>query len=191
MSRQPYLFAGAVLVALAFSIGYAVGTGGLSGLGAPQATPAAHEDGISVFFSPHGGCTDAVVAELDRAQHEIMVQAYDFTSHPIAEALVHAHRRGIRVTIVLDKSNLKEHSLVGQVAGAGIPTFIDSQHRIAHNKIMLIDGRTIITGSFNFSTAAEHSNAENLLILHDRHKLYEAYRENFEEHLGHSGRYRG
>lgn len=191
MSRQPYLFAGAVLVALAFSIGYAAGTGGLSGFVTPQAVPAAHEDGISVFFSPHGGCTDAVVAEIDRAKHEIMVQAYDFTSHPIAESLVDAHRRGVHVTIVLDKSNLKEHSLVGQVAGAGIPTFIDSQHRIAHNKIMLMDGRTIITGSFNFSTAAEHSNAENLLILHDRPKLYEAYRENFEEHLGHSGRYRG
>ena len=185
-----YLFAAAVLVALAFSIGYAAGTGGLSGMGAAQALPAAHEDGISCYFSPHGGCTDAIVAEIERAQHEIMVQAYSFTSHPIARALIDAHRRGVKVTIVLDRSELKEHSLADEVAGAGIRTFVDSQHKIAHNKIMLIDGRTIITGSFNFTTAAEHSNAENLLILHDRPKLYEAYRQNFEHHLGHSDPYR-
>ncbi|HEX3999592.1 MAG TPA: phospholipase D family protein [Pirellulales bacterium] len=191
MNRQPYLFAAAVLVAIAFSIGYAAGSGGLSGVGTPAAAPAAREDGISCYFSPRGGCTDAVVAEIEQAQHEIMVQAYSFTSHPIAEALIEAHRRGVKVTIVLDKSELKEHSLADEVAGAGIPTFVDDKHKIAHNKIILIDGRTIITGSFNFTTAAEHSNAENLLILHDRSKLYAAYQQNFEHHLGHSVTFRG
>jgi phosphatidylserine/phosphatidylglycerophosphate/cardiolipin synthase-like enzyme len=193
MDRPPYgsyVFAAAVLVALAFSIGYAAGTGGLSGFG-PQVQPAAHEDGISCFFSPHGGCTEAVVAEIDRGQHEIMVQAYEFTSKPIANALVDARRRGVKVTIVLDRCVLKEHSLAGEVAGAGIPTYVDTQHKIAHNKIILIDGRTIITGSFNFTTAAEHSNAENLLILHDRPKLYSAYQQNFEHHLGHSQPFKG
>jgi phosphatidylserine/phosphatidylglycerophosphate/cardiolipin synthase-like enzyme len=190
MNRQPYVFAGIVLVVLAFSIGYATGTGGLSGIGAPVAPPAAREDGISCYFSPHGGCTDAVVAEIDQARHEIMMQAYSFTSHPIAEALIGAHRRGVKVTIVLDKSELKEHSLAEEVAGAGIPTFVDSHEKIAHNKIILIDDSTIITGSFNFTTAAEHSNAENLLILHDRPKLYAAYQQNFEHHLGHSQPFR-
>jgi phosphatidylserine/phosphatidylglycerophosphate/cardiolipin synthase-like enzyme len=190
MNRQPYLFAGAVLVALAFSIGYAAGTGGLPGVGAPLGLPAAKEDGISCYFSPHGGCTDAVVAEIEQAQHEIQVQAYSFTSHPIAEAFIEAHRRGVKVTIVLDKSELEEHSLADKFARAGIPTFVDAQHKIAHNKIILIDGRTIITGSFNFTTAAEHSNAENLLILHDHPKLYAAYQQNFEHHLGHSDAYK-
>jgi phosphatidylserine/phosphatidylglycerophosphate/cardiolipin synthase-like enzyme len=190
MNRQPYFVAAVVMVALAFSIGYAAGTGGLTGIGTQSAPPAAKEDGISCYFSPHGGCTEAVVAEIEKAQHEILVQAYSFTSHPIADALVDAHGRGVKVTIVLDRSELKEHrEAADQVAGAGIPTFVDARHKIAHNKIMLIDGRTIITGSFNFTTAAEHSNAENLLILHDRPKLYAAYQQNFEMHLGHSGTY--
>jgi len=190
MNRSPYFFAAVVLVVLAFSVGYAAGTGGLSGVGSMAAPAAAREDGISCYFSPHGGCTDAVVAEIDAAQRELQMQAYSFTSHPIARALIDAHRRGVKVTIVLDKSELKEHSLADEVAHAGIPTFVDSQHKIAHNKIILIDGRTIITGSFNFTTAAEHSNAENLLILHDRPQLFAAYQRNFEHHLGHSEPYK-
>ena len=67
--NRSYLFAGAVLVALAFSVGYAAGTGGLSGLGTQSPPPAAQEDGIFCYFSPHGGCTDAVVSEIDQAQN--------------------------------------------------------------------------------------------------------------------------
>lgn len=74
---------------------------------------------------------------------------------------------------------------------AGIPVFIDSRHAIAHNKIILIDGETILTGSFNFSNAAEQSNAENLLILEKKPALYAAYADNFQQHLGHSDRYEG
>ena len=54
---------------------------------------------------------------------------------------------------------------VNDLANSGIPTYIDDKHAIAHNKIMVIDRQTIITGSFNFTKAAEEKNAENLLIL--------------------------
>lgn len=68
---------------------------------------------------------------------------------------------------------------------AGIPTWIDAAHTIAHNKVMTIDGETVITGSFNFTKAAEEKNAENLLIL-DSPDLAEIYRKNWEAHLQHS-----
>ena len=58
------------------------------------------------------------------------------------------------------------------------------QHAIAHNKVMVIDGKTVTTGSFNFSKAAEGSNAENLLIIHDK-KLASLYRKNWQEHAKH------
>ena len=77
------------------------------------------------------------------------------------------------------------------VANAGIPTLIDSVHAIAHNKIMLIDGLTIITGSFNFTTNAEQHNAENLLIIRNRPDLYRAYENNFRHHYEHSQPYQG
>ena len=56
--------------------------------------------------------------------------------------------------------------------------------------MMVIDGETVITGSFNFTKAAEENNAENVLVIHDR-KLVERYIENLEEHAKHSERYTG
>ena len=69
--------------------------------------------------------------------------------------------------------------------------FIDPNHAIAHNKIILIDGKTIITGSFNFSKAAEESNAENLLVIQDKPALSVAFEQNFHHHLEHSVKYEG
>jgi phosphatidylserine/phosphatidylglycerophosphate/cardiolipin synthase-like enzyme len=120
------------------------------------------------------------------------MQAYSFTSTPIAKALVEAHKRGVKVTAILDKSRrTKNYSGADFLLQAGIPTYIDAQHAIAHNKIMLIDGGTIITGSFNFTKKAEKSNAENLLVIKGNPKLYAEYEANFQKHLKHSERYEG
>jgi phosphatidylserine/phosphatidylglycerophosphate/cardiolipin synthase-like enzyme len=121
-----------------------------------------------------------------------MVQAYSFTSAPIAKALVNARKRGVHIEAVLDKSQRTEkYSSADFVAHAGIPVYIDSRHKIAHNKIMIIDRSTLVTGSFNFSKAAEQSNAENLLILKGNKPLVNRYIQNFEEHKGHSEGYSG
>ena len=144
-----------------------------------------------VYFSPQGGCTEAVVRELDKARSAVLVQAYSFTSAPIAKALVDAHKRGVKVQVILDKSQRTErYSSADFVAHAGIPTFIDAKHAIAHNKVMVIDGATLLTGSFNFTTGAEMHNAENLLVIHDA-KLAGKYAENWKVHLGHSEYYGG
>jgi phosphatidylserine/phosphatidylglycerophosphate/cardiolipin synthase-like enzyme len=194
MNRQPILFVALVLGALGFAIGYAAGSGGgLASITAPTASvsPAAKEDGITCFFSPKGGCTQAVVGEIDKAEKSIQIQAYSFTSAEIVRALIDAHHRGVQITAVFDKSDAKDTSekWIAELIQDKITTYIDSQHAIAHNKIMLIDGKTLITGSFNFTKQAEHNNAENLLVIHDHAKLYAAYEENFQHHLGHSEPY--
>ena len=145
----------------------------------------------AVYFSPDGGCTDAIVACLDKATNSVYVQAYSFTSAPIAKALVNAHKRGVKITVILDKSQRTEkYSEADFLVNSGIPTWIDNKHAIAHNKIMIIDGRTVITGSFNFTKAAEEKNAENLLVIHDR-DLAQKYIENWKEHAKHSEEYQG
>ena len=146
---------------------------------------------IEVYFSPKGGCTEAVVKELNAAKATVLVQAYSFTSAPIAKALVDAHKRGVQVQVILDKSQRKEkYSSADFVLHAGIPTFIDAKHAIAHNKIMVIDGQTVITGSFNFTTAAEEHNAENLLVIRDK-ALADKYAANWKVHAEHSDPYEG
>jgi phosphatidylserine/phosphatidylglycerophosphate/cardiolipin synthase-like enzyme len=129
----------------------------------PTSGPTPPPPQIEVYFSPKAGCTDAVVQEINNAKKTILVQAYSFTSAPIAKALVEAHKRGVDVRVILDKCQRTEkYSSADFLLHAGIPTLIDAKHSIAHNKIMVIDGQTVLTGSFNFTKAAEEHNAKNL-----------------------------
>jgi phosphatidylserine/phosphatidylglycerophosphate/cardiolipin synthase-like enzyme len=91
----------------------------------------------------------------------------------------------------LDKSQRKEkYTSATFLANSGIPTFIDDDHAIAHNKIMIIDGGVVITGSFNFTKAAEEKNAENLLIIRSK-ELAGLYMSNWAKHKEHSEAYQG
>jgi phosphatidylserine/phosphatidylglycerophosphate/cardiolipin synthase-like enzyme len=106
---------------------------------------------------------------------------------PIAKALVEAHKRGVKVLAVLDKSHETEkYSAATFLVHAGIQTLIDDQHAIAHNKVMVMDSATILTGSFNFTKAAEEKNAENLLVITDAPELVRAYEQNIQAHAAHA-----
>lgn len=142
---------------------------------------------FQAFFPPDEGAdaTEAVVQTLNAAHREVLVQAYSFTSALIAGALRDAHRRGVRVCVILDKSQRSErYSSMDFLVHAGVPVWIDAAHPIAHNKVMLVDGEIFIGGSFNFTKGAER-NAENLQIIRDR-SLVALYRSNWEAHLQHS-----
>jgi phosphatidylserine/phosphatidylglycerophosphate/cardiolipin synthase-like enzyme len=156
-----------------------------------ETQPPASEEGISVYFSPHGGCTRAIVEQIDRASRTIDFQAYSFTNTSIAHALADARQRGVKVRALLDrKATVESYTSANYLLSHDIPTYTDGAHPIAHNKIIVIDGKTVITGSFNFTQQAENSNAENLVIITGKPKLAAAYRENFELHLAHSEPYR-
>jgi phosphatidylserine/phosphatidylglycerophosphate/cardiolipin synthase-like enzyme len=155
------------------------------------ATTQVSDPDVAVYFSPNGGCTTAIVKALDGAKETIFVQAYSFTSAPIAKAVVDAHKRGVKVQVILDKSQRTEkYSSADFLAHGGVPVQIDAKHQIAHNKIMIIDGETVVTGSFNFTKAAEEHNAENLLIIH-RKDLAREYVDNWKSHSQHSEAYQG
>ncbi len=146
---------------------------------------------IEVYFSPNGGATGAIVRELNDAKKEILVQAYSLTSAPIRKALVNADRRGVRVIVILDKGQQgKKDAAADFFHGAGILTYIDDRPRSAHNKIIIVDQSTVITGSMDFTKAAEELNAENLLVIKSDASLVKKYFSYFQEHLGRSGRYK-
>ncbi len=150
-----------------------------------------HPASVDVFFSPIGGATEACVAAIAAAKKTINVQAYSWTSAPIATALMAAKKRGVVIEVILDKSQRTEkYSEADFVAHAGIPTYIDTRHAIAHNKIIIIGRAVVLTGSFNFTKAAEQNNAENLLVIHDP-KMATRYLANWEEHKVYSDNYAG
>ena len=139
-----------------------------------------------VYFSPGGNATSAIRQALDNAKTTVLVQAYSFTSAPIAEALVRAHKRGVKVQVILDRSQrTQKYSSADFLVNSGISTRIDAAHAIAHNKVIIIDNEVVITGSFNFTKAAEEKNAENLLVINHR-QLAAQYTENWRRHEAHS-----
>ena len=139
-----------------------------------------------VYFSPNGGAQAALTAAIAQARQTILVQAYSFTSAPIAGALKAAHDRGVAVRVILDKSQRTERtSGLTYLVHAGIPTWIDAAYPIAHDKVMVIDGRVVVTGSFNFTRAAEEKNGENLLIV-ESPALAELYARNWQAKLSRS-----
>lgn len=140
----------------------------------------------SVYFSPNGEATAAIVADIHSARESIYVQAYSFTSIPITHALIEAKNKGVKVHLLLDKSNIDgKGSQYKVLLQHGLKTCIDDKHAIAHNKVIIIDGKKVLTGSFNFTGAAEKNNAENSLHITDA-KLAKKYMENWERHLEHS-----
>jgi phosphatidylserine/phosphatidylglycerophosphate/cardiolipin synthase-like enzyme len=140
-------------------------------------------------FSPHGGCTEAVVSALGKAKLSVYVAAYSFTSTGIAKALLDAKKRGVKVSVILDKSNeTQQYTEASFLENSGLSPLIDHKHAIFYNKFILIDGSTLITGSFNFTKAAEEHNGENMLVIQDA-KLCGKYLANWKEHEGHCQKY--
>jgi len=152
---------------------------------APQVRTDADES-VKVHFTPGDSPTTAIIDTLDNARESVHVQAYSFTSAPIAAALKRAHDRGLVVRVILDKSQKSErYSSATFLTRAGIPVWIDSRHAIAHNKVMIVDSAIVISGSFNFTQGAEKRNAENLLII-SYGRIAKQYLANWEICKGHS-----
>jgi phosphatidylserine/phosphatidylglycerophosphate/cardiolipin synthase-like enzyme len=123
---------------------------------------------VEVAFSPDRGATELVVKTIGEAKQSIRVAAYSFTSKPIAEALLDAHKRGIDVEVVVDKSNVTaRYTAALYLANQGVPVRVDYRYAIMHDKFITVDGVTVEEGSFNYTAAAENRNAENVVVLHN------------------------
>lgn len=135
-----------------------------------------------VLFPPKHKCLPRILKLLDEAKKSIYVQCYSFTSQPIAHALLNAHKRGVKVRVITDKSQIKATgSVVPLLALKGVSVWVDKNVAIAHNKVMLIDKKILLLGSYNWTKAAENRNAENLLIVYNHAGLIKDYSTNWTE----------
>lgn len=134
---------------------------------------------ISTCFTPPSGCTTFIAKEIDKAKESIYMQAYGMSDQLITSALIDAKSRGVKVKILLDRSNLKQRfSKLHELQRAKIEVGIDKVPGIAHNKVIIIDRQKVITGSFNFTVSADKRNAENVLVI-DNKDLANAYLQNW------------
>ena len=133
----------------------------------------AGEDGavipIEILFSPDDAVLPRLLALLEGAQDSVVFMAFSFTSDELGEALIRLHQRGVHVRGVFDESQLRSGGggEYDRLRAAGLDVRIDGGADKLHHKVIVIDGRIVITGSYNFSAAAESRNDENVLILSD------------------------
>lgn len=136
---------------------------------------------FDVGFSPGGTALVVVEKAINASKSEIQMACYEFTSRDIAEALEAAAHRGVKVRIVADwRASHDRFSQIGILQDAGIQLRLDRRYAIHHHKFMVIDGTSLETGSFNYTSAAISHNAENALVLWNVPQIAEIYAKEWE-----------
>jgi phosphatidylserine/phosphatidylglycerophosphate/cardiolipin synthase-like enzyme len=174
---------GAVARTLVVALALAAAPAAATDAPTPRRYPAAGT--VEIAFTPGDAVDNLIVAAIDRAQTEVLVHAYTFTHRRIAQALIGARRRGVAVSVLADREQARAvpQNVLAQLASGGVEVWLDGNFVAAHNKVIVIDAdlprATTITGSYNFTLAAQRSNAENIVVLHDNEPVARAYRDNW------------
>lgn len=147
---------------------------------------------VEVAFTPGDDIAGLIAQRIARARTSVQLQAYLFTDRKLAAALFAALKRGVAVEIVGDAAQHGAGGLPGLAAleRAGARVYLDTSHASAHNKIVIVDGATpaalVITGSYNFTQAAQSRNAENVVVISGNRRVTDRFVNNFERHRGES-----
>jgi len=124
---------------------------------------------VEVFFSPDDGVEQRLVDLVEAAQESVYFLAFSFTSDELATAMLERAHDGVTVAGVFEASQYQTNSGTefDHFVKAGLDVRLDGNPDNMHHKVILIDERIVVTGSYNFSYNAETRNDENLLIIHD------------------------
>ncbi len=127
-------------------------------------------DGLAAenFFAPEDGVANRVTARIARARQSIDFMAYSFTDDAIGGAVRERSKAGVKVRGVFEKTgSATQFSEYGAMRKQGMDVWPDGNPYLMHHKVFIVDGETLILGSFNFSQDADKENDENLLVIDD------------------------
>ncbi|RZF23532.1 phospholipase D family protein [Paraburkholderia sp. UYCP14C] len=148
---------------------------------------------VEVGFSPEGDAEALVLKVIGSAHTSIRLAGYSFTSPKVVGALLEAKRRSVDVAVVVDdKGNRSKTSqqALNLLVNAGIPTRTIERYAINHDKFVVVDGRHLETGSFNYSAAAATRNSENVLVLWNNPALAGRYLQHWQSRFDQGRDYR-
>jgi phosphatidylserine/phosphatidylglycerophosphate/cardiolipin synthase-like enzyme len=142
---------------------------------------------VEIAFTPGDPIDQIIIGAIAQAKSEVLVHAYSFTHRRIAQALVAAKRRGVAVSVLADREQARSlpQNVLPELVAGGVDVWLDGNFQAAHNKVIVIDAGeahpVTITGSYNFTLAAQRSNAENIMVLRDNAAAAKAYRDNWRK----------
>jgi len=132
---------------------------------------------LDTCFSPLGHCDQVMASWINAALNTLDGAVYGLTDQTIAQALIKAKKRGVVVRLVHDRTQAAgKKDVTEALTQAGIPVHIQrgSEGGILHDKFLVIDGKYVLTGSFNWTTNATAKNDENFVVLDDQGPKFEA-----------------
>ena len=147
------------------------------------ATGADAQPSVQVGFSPEGSARALVLETIGGAKQSIQMLAYAFQAPDIAQALVAAQQRGVRVRVVIDKKRNRgktSRAAMDFVTRGGVELRTNDRYHIHHDKTMIVDGSIVQTGSFNYAPSAETLNSENVVVIRDDAEVARQYLEHWQ-----------
>lgn len=124
---------------------------------------------VEIYFSPDNGVAAHILALLQEAQESIYFMAYSFTANDLGDAIRQRAAAGLTVAGVMDDGQINSNrgTEYDPFKQAGLDVRRDGNAGLMHHKVIIIDRKIVITGSYNFSASAETSNDENVVIIHN------------------------
>ena len=142
------------------------------GIGSPANTPhpVVKIQGVSIenCFAPDDGCQTLLTDLIKSARKSIQFLAFSFTSDNLASAMLERAEAGVSVSGVFDKGQYYSNrgTVFDKLRSANLDVYLNGDSYNMHNKVIIIDDRIVVTGSYNFTYFAENRNDENVLIIH-------------------------
>jgi phosphatidylserine/phosphatidylglycerophosphate/cardiolipin synthase-like enzyme len=134
---------------------------------------------IENYFCPEDSCAEHIIAELKKAEHSIHFMAFTFTHNSISNALALKLHHNLTVKGLIEKSLQSKYSRYDFLELQGAEMHYDTNPKIMHHKVFIIDNQTVITGSMNPTFSADTDNDENIIIIHDK-QIAEKFLKEFE-----------
>ena len=135
---------------------------------------------LGVYFSPDGQCKFKVIEWIGRANSSIHILIYSFTLDSVSDALITAYNEGVEIKVVFEKSQISHYSEYQKLETLGVSVRNDTNSKLMHHKVMIIDEKIVLTGSFNWSKSGQESNNENLIVIKSMY-IADIYEDEFQE----------
>lgn len=132
------------------------------------------------FFSPGDACLNAITSAIEATRKTMKICVFTISDDRISEAIVLAHRRGVRIKIITDNTKLHDMgSDISELAAKGLHVRIDKTRSHMHHKFAIFDEASVLTGSYNWTRSAALYNHENVLIT-DNISIVQDYSREFD-----------
>ena len=120
------------------------------------------------YFSPGEACRNVIISQIQSAVNQLQICVFTISDDVITDAILTSHKRGTDIKIITDNDkSLDEGSDIEQIASQGISVKMDRTANHMHHKFMVVDGKALITGSYNWTRSAAKFNHENILLTEE------------------------